>query len=394
MYPMKISSLLFSSAAILVAGSAFAADLPAKKAAPAAAAAGCPAFGAGYFAIPGGETCIKIGGYVRSDNRYITYGGSTRPASAAYQLGYKFILGVDTMANSEFGNVHGRIGLYDSSLIPNATQTADTTAHTGGTVGTESAYLELGGFRAGFAPSIVDYDNAYNNSGLQYQPPGVSQLAYTSSLGGTTKLTLGAESTTWSDQNYNATTNGGTAGRPDLIASISSTMGDISLKAGAVSHEIAAGNGTGQGWAALGRADFTFGSFKLLTGAAFSNGAIAYVNNPSEYGSDATHNYGYSSSSQVPDSDANGNNLATASMETAAVEYAMGSNVAYAYAGSVSASQSTLSKSYSKSVYGVGYKYMIGKTFYVRPELYQYTEDKGSGPTSYTALYVRFRRDF
>ena len=391
---MKISSFLLSSAAILVAGSAFAADLPAKKAAPAAtAAASCPAFGAGYFPIPGGETCIKVGGYVRSDNRYITYPDSKRPASANYQLGYKFILGVDSMSNTEFGNLHGRIGLYDASLIPNATQTADTTAHTGGAVGTESAYLELGGFRAGFAPSTVDYNNAYNLSGLQYQPPGVTQLAYTSSLGGTTKLTVAAESTTWSDQNYISGSVGGTAARPDLIASVSSTIDGISLKAGAVSHEVAALNGTGQGWAALGRADVKFGDIKLLTGAAFSNGAIAYVNNPSEYGSDATHNDAYGCA-LVPDSDANGQNLATASMETAALEYAMGANTLYTYAGSVSASQSTTGKSYAKTIYGVGYKYMIGKTFYVRPELYQYTENTGSGPTNYTAVWVRFRRDF
>ena len=64
---MKITSLLLSSAAVLVAGSAFAADLPAKKAAPAAAVVACPAFGAGFFQLPGSDTCIQLSGFVRYD---------------------------------------------------------------------------------------------------------------------------------------------------------------------------------------------------------------------------------------------------------------------------------------------------------------------------------------
>ena len=68
---MKITSLLLSSAAVLVAGSAFAADLPAKKAAPAAAVVACPAFGAGFFQLPGSDTCIQFSGYVRYDATYL-----------------------------------------------------------------------------------------------------------------------------------------------------------------------------------------------------------------------------------------------------------------------------------------------------------------------------------
>jgi len=45
---MKLSTLLLSSAALVVAGSSYAADLPAKKGAPAKAATGCPAFGVAF----------------------------------------------------------------------------------------------------------------------------------------------------------------------------------------------------------------------------------------------------------------------------------------------------------------------------------------------------------
>ena len=400
---MKISSVLLSSAAIFVAGSVYAADLPAKKAAPAAAkSTECPAFGAGYFSIPGGETCIKINGYVRADSRYIT--NYPRPASTPFQLGYKFIVGVDTMSNTELGNVHSRVGFYDFQLTAGTSTSADTPTHIPGTVGLETAYIDIGGFRAGNAPSVVDYNNAYNNSGLQYQPPGVSQLAYTASLGGSTKLTVAAEATTYSDNNAELSSAVSVASRPDLIASVNSKMGDVVWQLGVVSHEVAAASGTGQGFATLGRMDATFGDMKLILGAGYASGATAYIDNPTTYGetTSAVKPLG----GGIADSDVNGQNLATAQMQTAALEYKLGANTVYAYAGSENANgpsgtvgSLTLSGKYSKQIYGVGFKYPIGKTLYVRPEVYTYNEDKGlttaaGSLQSYSAVYIRVRKDF
>ena len=64
-------SLMLGSAAVLatVVG-AQAADLPSKKAAPATYVKICDAYGAGFFFIPGTETCVKVGGYVRVDYDY------------------------------------------------------------------------------------------------------------------------------------------------------------------------------------------------------------------------------------------------------------------------------------------------------------------------------------
>src|SRR5260221_10755271 len=67
-----VKSLILGSAAGLVAMSgAQAADLPVK------AKTGedvriCSLYGAGFFYIPGTDTCIKLGGYLRVDT---TYGG-------------------------------------------------------------------------------------------------------------------------------------------------------------------------------------------------------------------------------------------------------------------------------------------------------------------------------
>ena len=174
---MKISSILLSSAAFLVAGAASAADLPAKKAAPAAAApsGACPAYGAGFIAIPGTDSCLNINGYVRSDNKYTS--NVARPSKSPYNFGYKFIARVDVRNNTELGTVRSVIGLLA------ADGAIGTVA--GSTVVTESAYLDVAGFRAGAAPSPVDFDNAYNNSGVAYQPTQVALISYTGTVGAT-----------------------------------------------------------------------------------------------------------------------------------------------------------------------------------------------------------------
>ena len=65
---MKLAkSLLLGSAAALVATAGSAADLPATKAAPVSYVKVCDAYGAGFFYIPGTDTCIKVGGRVRAD---------------------------------------------------------------------------------------------------------------------------------------------------------------------------------------------------------------------------------------------------------------------------------------------------------------------------------------
>jgi hypothetical protein len=66
-----VKSLLLGSAAGLAAiAGAQAADLPAKKAVAVEYVRVCSAYGAGFFYIPGTETCLRIGGRVRADYLY------------------------------------------------------------------------------------------------------------------------------------------------------------------------------------------------------------------------------------------------------------------------------------------------------------------------------------
>jgi len=65
------SLLLGSSATLVAVAGAQAADLPSKKAAPATYVKVCDAYGAGFFVIPGTDTCVKVGGYVRAEYQYV-----------------------------------------------------------------------------------------------------------------------------------------------------------------------------------------------------------------------------------------------------------------------------------------------------------------------------------
>ncbi len=64
---MNIKSLVLGVAAVAVASQAQAADLAAPAAEPVDYVRVCDAYGKGFFYIPGTETCLKIGGYVRVD---------------------------------------------------------------------------------------------------------------------------------------------------------------------------------------------------------------------------------------------------------------------------------------------------------------------------------------
>ena len=61
--------ILGSAAALLAVGPAQAADLPVKAKAVEYVSI-CSLYGAGFFYIPGTDTCIKLGGYLRVDTTF------------------------------------------------------------------------------------------------------------------------------------------------------------------------------------------------------------------------------------------------------------------------------------------------------------------------------------
>ena len=105
---MNIKSLLLGSAAALVAVSgARAADaVVAADPEPAEYVRVCDAYGAGYFYIPGTETCIKLSGHVRYE---ILYGAAYGALTTGFDKSAKGRLEITTKNDSDLGTVTGWI---------------------------------------------------------------------------------------------------------------------------------------------------------------------------------------------------------------------------------------------------------------------------------------------
>src|SRR6516225_9610941 len=63
------ANILAVAGGLVVAGGAQAADLPSLKAAPVEYVRICDAYGAGFFYIPGTDTCLRVGGLVLAETR-------------------------------------------------------------------------------------------------------------------------------------------------------------------------------------------------------------------------------------------------------------------------------------------------------------------------------------
>src|SRR5882762_11930934 len=107
-------TILGSTAGLLAIGGAQAADLPVKAKAIEYVRI-CSAYGAGFWYIPGTDTCMKIGGYLRAD---VTFNGSIHGQPAwSGDLGQnnryrdyftdraRMALTIDTRTASEYGVV-------------------------------------------------------------------------------------------------------------------------------------------------------------------------------------------------------------------------------------------------------------------------------------------------
>jgi hypothetical protein len=177
---MIIRSLLLASAAALSAFSAAnAADaIVAAEPEPLEYVRICDAYGAGYFYIPGTETCLKIGGMVRTEGEW----------KDAYQPDHKIgtvwhtraELNVDTATDTEYGALKTDMVMrWDSSEGSNSTKIL-------------FANISLGGFMVGKADSQFSSYPGYAGDIIQddvvsYGPgptnTELNQLTYTYDAG-------------------------------------------------------------------------------------------------------------------------------------------------------------------------------------------------------------------
>ncbi|AYM80574.1 MULTISPECIES: porin [Agrobacterium tumefaciens complex] len=135
---MNIKSLLIGSAAALAAVSgAHAADaIVAAEPEPLEYVRVCDAFGTGFFYIPGTETCLKFGGYVR----FQTNIGRDAKGTSDWNSFTRAQFEVDTRTDTELGALRGFIGFRGN---------ADNGSASGSSVFVDQAFIELGGLKVG-----------------------------------------------------------------------------------------------------------------------------------------------------------------------------------------------------------------------------------------------------
>ncbi|MGQ2950094.1 MAG: porin [Agrobacterium sp.] len=135
---MNIKSLLIGSAAALAAVSgAQAADaIVAAEPEPLEYVRVCDAFGTGFFYIPGTETCLKFGGYIR----FQTNVGRDAKGTSDWNSFTRAQFEVDTRTDTELGALRGFIGFRGN---------ADNGSASGSSVFVDQAFIELGGLKVG-----------------------------------------------------------------------------------------------------------------------------------------------------------------------------------------------------------------------------------------------------
>ena len=216
-----LKGLLLGSAACLtgtmLAPGARAADLPAAQAAPIEYVRVCDAYGAGFFYIPGTETCLRVGGLVLGEFRGFSpnysiggtgfYGNGAAPFHGAFAgvgvaPGFGLVPGVtqysnarsrdatsfnalgraelDARTQSPWGTLRAfiRIDSYYGSGGNSATGSLGSLGNTFNTTAGSSsqrestivnkAFIQFAGLTAGRAQSMFDfYADAYNYVGLR-----------------------------------------------------------------------------------------------------------------------------------------------------------------------------------------------------------------------------------
>jgi Porin subfamily len=272
-----VKSLILGSAAGLVAVSgAQAADLPVKAKAVEYVRV-CSLYGAGFFYIPGTDTCIKLGGYLRVDVLANTNGDATGNTSGVAGANNRFTnaytwrsredFDIDTRTSTEYGVVrtfmdvvfnwttdsYGGTAAGGSAYSAGGANNANAGAVAAGTLGVYYAFIQFAGFTMGKAvsPFSAPWANYPGNNfdglvGGGGTITGVNQFDYTAQFGGGVSVTVGAQDqTAYYQAGVNNIGAGGMYGTsdyagtavPDFVATVKVDQAWGILQASVASHD-------------------------------------------------------------------------------------------------------------------------------------------------------------
>lgn len=208
--------LLGSVAGLAMVGTAAAADLPVKAKA-AEYVKICSTYGAGYYYIPGTDTCLKIGGYVTADfyvmgetfkdNYSRDYAPTANGGRADYSEGFKqsdtesyfktrAAIQLDARTQTEYGTLRSYMevrwtyGNQDPDAYDDGNEDVNV-------LRVKYAYIQFAGFTFGKATSAFDFwaGDFYEgiDPGFFYSDATPNQISYTADFGNGFSATLSLE---------------------------------------------------------------------------------------------------------------------------------------------------------------------------------------------------------
>jgi hypothetical protein len=169
----------------------------------------CSLYGAGFYYIPGTDTCLKLGGFVRTEWLHNSAGSFTPwnlagagPNSTRFTLTdsndlqsrSRAVVSLDARSQTEYGTLRA-YGKFGFQWTTNDTQSAGS----GAVLYYERAFIQFAGFTFGGAQSFFDffaypaysYQTSLIGSDSGGNPPNL--LAYTAQLGNGVTATLSLE---------------------------------------------------------------------------------------------------------------------------------------------------------------------------------------------------------
>ena len=166
----------------------------------------CSLYGVGYYYIPGTDTCIKIGGYVRLEAYHNAAGGlyaegtqqgSFTRTGATYAMQARFRMSADVRTQTEYGTLRSyfAFGLNALNNPGGALETSGPTL----AVAMERAFIQFAGFTLGRSDTFFAFYNgaAYGLVPFGFDgssgPSGLNVAAYTWQFGNGLSATVSIE---------------------------------------------------------------------------------------------------------------------------------------------------------------------------------------------------------
>jgi hypothetical protein len=176
----------------------------------------CSIYGAGFWYVPGTDTCIKIGAYVKLQTEYNAtsapfmlgvasngngdFGGRhTRTDTSPFTWNQRGVASFDLRTQTEYGTLRSYLDIGEQTQAADAWNAGNGTQLTAVTLFNSRAFIQFAGFTAGRIRSFFDmyfqgtYTFAAQKFGNDTSPNGIVGIGYTWQFGGGISATVSLE---------------------------------------------------------------------------------------------------------------------------------------------------------------------------------------------------------